>query len=78
MFDDVLEGKQGEMKSLYSECKLLTWVVSVYNPQLWSTTVDRQIIIKYCFRSNYSDRNVEILDRQIMIRNTAQSPMTLI
>ena len=34
-------------------------------------------IVKYCFKSNDSDRHLEILDRQIIIRNTVQSPLKL-
>ena len=33
---------------------------------------------KNCLKSNYSDRKLEILDRQIIIRNTVQSPLNLI
>ena len=35
-------------------------------------------IIKYSFKNNYSNRDLEILDRQIIIRNTVQSPLNLI
>ena len=34
--------------------------------------------IKTYFKSNYSDRNLEKLDRQITIRDTVQSPLNLI
>ena len=34
-------------------------------------------IIKYCLKSNYSDRNLELLERQIIIRNAVQSPLNL-
>ena len=37
-----------------------------------------RILIKYCLKSNYSDRNLEILERQIIIRNAVQSPLNLI
>ena len=33
--------------------------------------------VKYCFKSNHSDHNLEILDRQIIIRNTVESPLNL-
>ena len=36
------------------------------------------LCLKYCFKSNYSDCNLEILDRQIIIRSTVQSPLNLI
>ena len=33
---------------------------------------------RYCFKINYSDRNLETLDSQIIIRNTVQSPLNFI
>ena len=32
--------------------------------------------VKYCFKSNYSDRNLEILDRQTIDNNQEHRPIT--
>ena len=34
--------------------------------------------VEYCLKSNYSDRNLEILERQMIIRNAVQSTLNLI
>ena len=59
------------------QCRV-QWVPSITDTSLADQPTSTESCVKYCFKSNYFDRIQEILDRQIIIRNSFKSPLYLI